>query len=165
MTPRIPAIAYVLGLAGALPFIACAVGASSGGAQAAIGLLALLGYGAVILSFVGAVHWGFALSHMTAEPVAPSLRKPSIAMRLAVSTVPALIGWTAMVLSLLALPEFGLVLLIVGFVATVAIEARWNRADLLPPGYMALRWTASGIVVTCLAVVLVLRLMGASLVF
>jgi hypothetical protein len=165
MTPRIPAIAYVLGLAGAIPFILCAVAASSVGPRADTGLLALLGYGAVILSFVGAVHWGFALSHMTSEPVSPTLRQPSIAIRLAVSTLPALIGWTAILTALLALPQIGLVVLITGFIATVATEARWSRADLLPTGYMALRWLLSAIVVTSLVVVLALRLLGASMVF
>jgi hypothetical protein len=165
MTPRIPAIAYVLGLAGAIPFIVCAVAASSGGPQALTGLLALLGYGAVILSFVGAVHWGFALSVIPIEPATPSLRRPSIAIRLAVSTLPALIGWTAMLLALLALPEVGLVVLITGFLATVATEGRWSRSDLVPPGYMALRWMLSAIVVTSLTVVLALRLLGATLAF
>lgn len=165
MTPRIPVIAYVLGLAGAIPFILCAVAASSAGPRAVVGLLALLAYGAVILSFVGAVHWGFALSHATLEPATASLRRPSIAVRLAIGTVPALIGWTAMLLALLSLPEIGLVVLITGFAATVATEARWSRIDLVPPGYMALRWMLSGIVVTTLVVVLALRLLGATMVF
>eukprot|EP01037_Dinobryon_pediforme_P010826 gene10826-10905_t len=165
MPPRIPAIAYVLGLAGAIPFIICGVAASSAGAQAVIGLLALLGYGAVILSFVGAVHWGFALSHTAPDLDGSSLRRPSMTIRLAAATVPALIGWAALLLALLSLPQLGLAVLIVGFLATVATEARWNKIDLLPPGYMALRWLLSGIVVTTLLVVLALRLIGATIVF
>jgi hypothetical protein len=164
-THRIPAIAYVLGVAGAVPFILCGVAASSAGAQALTGLLALLGYGAVILSFVGAVHWGFALTYAMPEPAVPTRRAPSMAVRLALSTVPALIGWAALLLALLSLPQLGLAVLILGFMATIGTEARWNKADLLPPGYMALRVLLSAIVITSLLVVLALRLIGATIIF
>lgn len=167
MTPRLPAVAYVLGLAGAIPFVICGVAASQEGPQAVAGLLALLGYGAVILSFVGAVHWGFALSAegRTTSPSITAFRPPSLAFRLALSTMPALIGWTAIVLAALALPEIGLALLMAGFIVTVATEARWSRSDLMPAGYMSLRWLLSAVVVTSLGVVLALRLIGASIVF
>lgn len=163
MTSRIPPIAYVLGLAGAIPFIVCGVAAASAGPQANTGLLALLGYGAVILAFVGAVHWGFALAYPTPEQ--PLDRAPSLVIRLTLATVPALIGWTALLLALLRLPEIGLVVLIAGFIATIATEARWSKANVIPPGYMALRWSASAIVITSLTVVLALRLLGASIIF
>lgn len=162
MTPRIPAIAYVLGLAGAIPFVICGAAASQEGPRAVAGLLALLGYGAVILSFVGAVHWGFALG--ASQPVTTQL-VPSLASRLAISTVPALIGWAAILLAVLSMPEIGVAVLMAGFIATVATEASWSRSDQLPPGYMALRWLLSAVVVTSLGVVLALRLIGASIVF
>ncbi len=167
MTPRIPAIAYVLGLAGAVPFVFCGAVASQEGPPAVSGMLALLGYGAVILSFVGAVHWGFALGTQTpdANRSVAAPRPPALAFRLAVSTVPALIGWAAILLAVLSMPEIGLVLLMVGFIATMATEARWSQADLVPPGYIALRWLLSAVVVTSLGVVLALRLIGASIVF
>lgn len=161
MTPRIPAIAYVLGLAGAIPFVMCGVAASLEGPRAVVGVLALIGYGAVILSFVGAVHWGFALG--APPPVATQL-VPSLAFRLAISTVPGLIGWVAILLAVLSMPEIGLAVLIAGFIATVATEAKWSRSGLVPPGYMALRWLLSAVVVTNLGLVLALRLIGASIV-
>ncbi len=167
LTPRIPAIAYVLGLAGAIPFVICSVAASQEGPRAASSLLALLGYGAVILSFVGAVHWGFALVAQMPAATQPAAapRPPSLTFRLAVSTVPALIGWIAIMLAVLSMPEIGLAVLMAGFIATVATEARWSRLELLPPGYMALRWLLSAVVVTSLGVVLALRLIGASIIF
>ncbi len=167
MTPRIPAIAYVLGLCGAIPFVLAGVAASQEGTRAIAGLMALLGYGAVILSFVGAVQWGFTLSaQATAGLAAPALPPPpSVALRLAVSTVPALIGWAAILLAALGLPEFALALLMLGFVATVATEDRWSRSTPVPAGYMTLRWLLSAVVVTCLGVVLALRLIGATIIF
>ncbi len=162
MSPRLPAIAYVLGVAGVLPFIACGVAAVSPGEAASLGLPALLAYGALILSFVGAVHWGFALA---APRSAASALRPSITVRLALAIVPSLIGWTSVILGLLQLSELGLALLTAGFIATVGVEARWAKAGLVPDGYMILRWILSVLVVMTLGTALALRLLGATIAF
>ena len=61
MTSAIPQRVALLGYGGLLPFIATAFGSVLDGAHAALWLDALHAYGAVILSFVGALHWGFAM--------------------------------------------------------------------------------------------------------
>ena len=117
------------------------------------GLPALIAYGAVILSFVGAVHWGFAIGGGEMVP-------RQVAVRLFLGVLPSLVGWSAMLLELSALPERALLLLIGGFAGTVVIEQRWSTAGFVPPGYMLLRWTVTVAVVLILALVLTLRLAG-----
>ena len=72
MNRSLPPFAVVLGVAGLIPFVACAIGALAlRGDDAERVTLALIGYGAVILAFLGGVHWGFALP----TPDAPGLRQ------------------------------------------------------------------------------------------
>jgi hypothetical protein len=53
---------------GLLPFVALSGGSVlMDGAHAALFHFPLVAYGAVILSFVGALHWGIALSHPAAS--------------------------------------------------------------------------------------------------
>jgi hypothetical protein len=153
MPERIPNPALYLGAAGLLPFFA---------ATAAIGLLppegrgifvaALAGYGAVILSFLGAVHWGAAIGGTGGPGATPSVLGP----RLAWSVVPALLGWASLVMG--AAP--GLVLQLVGFVGCLIIDVRATRLGLLPAWYPKLRWPLSAVAILCLAVALGLLLIG-----
>jgi hypothetical protein len=161
MSQRLPASAYVLGLAGVIPFAACGIATLSAAGHPAFALPALIAYGASILSFVGAVHWGLALAP---QPV-PTGPIPAVGTRLALGVLPSLIGWGALLLTVADLPEVALAALIVGFIATVTTESRWAKLGLLPNGYMALRWILSVLVVMVLGTVLTLRLLGASIVF
>jgi hypothetical protein len=157
MNRRLPVIAIVLGVAGLIPFIACGLTALSSAEPRASQLLAaLIGYGAVTLSFLGGVHWGFALIE---EP--PRAERE----RLVLGVLPALCGWLALLVGLVVPAEAGLAVLIVGFIATIVLEAQArNRHSLLPGGYMTLRWGLSIVVVAILVTVLVLRLIGARIV-
>gem|GEM_PF-5975963 len=69
----------------------------------------LLAYGAVILAFVGAIHWGLAMS--ADRPLA----EPFYA-----SVLPALVGWIALLMP----PLMGLPVLIAGFIAWRVWEHR-----------------------------------------
>jgi hypothetical protein len=65
---------------------------------------ALIGYGAVILSFVGALHWAFAM-------VLPDLTEQQRTARFVWSVVPALLAWPALLVdatmaSFLLIPGF-----------------------------------------------------------
>jgi len=55
-----PPLASLMGFGGLIPFFVCAGAAHSGVAPwNALAVMACGVYGSVILSFVGAVHWGF----------------------------------------------------------------------------------------------------------
>ncbi len=158
MNTSLPKITYALGVAGVIPFIACALGALSAGDWQAPALGALMAYAAVILAFLGGVHWGFVLAPATTAALRP-------ATRLALGVVPSLIGWAGLVLDRFALTDLGLALMIAGFVATAWTEQSWTRAGLVPPAYMRMRWGLSVVVIMTLVTVLSLRLVGASIVF
>ncbi|MDA8051978.1 MAG: DUF3429 domain-containing protein [Rhodospirillales bacterium] len=151
---RLPLLATLLGLAGLLPFLFC--GFASLAQAATWALPALIGYGAVVLAFLGAVHWGLALAPQAPAAAAP----PEVERaRLLLGVVPALIGWAALLVPRWA----GLLVLIAGFVGVLVMEAAGHRRLLVPPGYMWLRWILSVAVVAILTTVLVLRLIGASI--
>lgn len=128
-----PRLAWQLGLAGLLPFAASALAVLlapdhwTGFAKGT-----LIAYGAVILSFLGAVHWGFALR-------APAGEAWAARGRLALGVAPALIGWAAMVLG----ERPSLLLLALGILATAAVEQWAAGRGLVPGGYMRLRWVLS----------------------
>lgn len=79
-------MAWALGLAGLIPFVALAglQWLSPPGWRMLAGL-ALLAYGAVIVSFLGGIHWGLAL------------REPS-ARQLLWAVTPSLLAWLAVLL-------------------------------------------------------------------
>jgi hypothetical protein len=120
-------LARPLGLAGLIPFLVCALGvwfAPPG--WRGTSLIALLVYGAVILSFLGAVHWGLALAQ-------PGHTRNG--QRLVLGVLPALIGWT----SVLTVPRYGLGLLVAGFGLVFLAERAAVADGALPQDYFALR--------------------------
>ena len=155
MLRKLPPVAVVLGIAGLLPFIGCGLGAISGSQRADVMLSALIGYAAVILSFLGGVHWGFALGEV--PPRQPRLR-------LGLSVVPALIGWVAVIISLGLSATIALGVLIAGYIATLVVEVQGRQRGLVDAGYVWLRWPLTIVAVAMLVTVLVLRLAGARIV-
>lgn len=105
-----------MGYAGLLPFALPVAGIIVGHNDAWF-LHWLVAYGAVILSFVGALQWGLALDE----------RRERRGERILVSVLPALAGWLALLLPLGA----GVALLIAGFAGIYAYE----RVTLWPGGY------------------------------
>ena len=153
MTRRLPPIAIALGLLGLLPFIAGGFGALAfrDPVRAARALEALIAYGAVILSFLGAVHWGLALEEETGL---------GQGIRYGLGVVPALIGWVALLAEFDAMADVALALLALGFAATIAVEQRGAMRGLVMPAYVALRWVLTVVVLLVLLGVLVMRLAG-----
>ncbi len=87
--PAPPAAARHLGRAGLLPFVACAAVAVLGPADwRGAAATALPAYAAVIVSFLGGIHWGLAM-RQTPEP--------STAL-LVWGVVPSLLAWPALLL-------------------------------------------------------------------
>ncbi len=84
----LPRIAWWLGYGGLIPFVvlsaAVALGMGSPGFTVTDAVNALLRYGAVIISFIGAVHWGVALS-----VAQPDTRNSMFVY----SVVPSLVAW------------------------------------------------------------------------
>jgi hypothetical protein len=143
MRTDLPAPARLLGPAGLIPFAGLAIGVWTGWPGAGTALAA---YGATILAFLGAVHWGLALR-------APASEHGADWGRIGLGVVPALVAWVALLLPLPA----GLGLLALGILATAAAETVAARAGLVPRAYLGLRWTLS----TGAAVALLLGLLGA----
>jgi Protein of unknown function (DUF3429) len=141
--PRLNTTAEIVSYAGVVPFVLCllciallpAYGARELAQRIAIS------YGAVVLGFIGAVHWGLALAgRMTWRP-----------MRIGGAVLPALIGVTATVLG----GQRGLALLVVGFGVFWLYEHR-SVGDELPAAYLSLRRNLSLVVCTLLAVTMIL---------
>ena len=113
-----------MGVGGLIPFYLCAlltwVESTRGWA-----LDAVTGYAAVILAFLGAVHWGRAL--------AESDKRNHIGT-LVFGVLPALLGWLALLLPV----EFSLPMLIAGLVFVWGSE-QMVFFDVLPPWYSTLR--------------------------
>jgi hypothetical protein len=133
---------WTLGLSGLLPFAAAALAVLlapdywGGFARGA-----LIAYGAVILSFLGAVHWGLALR-------APATEAWATPARLVLGVVPSLIAWLAMLL----FEAPSLILLAAGILGTAALE-HWAAGRGLVPGfYLRLRWVLSFGAALCLVV-------------
>lgn len=132
----IPPLARPLGFAGLVPFAGLALLSLAGVAWAPAALAA---YGASILAFLGAVHWGFALRALPGEDFASR-------WRLSLGVVPALLAWVALLLPLSA----GLWLLAVGVLATAVAETIAARRGLVPAEYLRLRWWLSAGAAACL---------------
>ena len=123
----IPGPVAWLGYGGLLPFVARAAGglwAPSTPWWSA----ALLAYGAVILSFVGALHWGFA---MALSGLSTAERTRCFVW----SVVPSLMAWPATLLP----PAGGAALLVTGFVAHLVQDHRLAARTSLPAWYLPLR--------------------------
>ena len=152
MPQRLPASAILLGIAGLLPLLGCAVAAILlPDPKGATYLAALINYAAVILAFLGAVHWGFALTAMPPRVVGA---------RLSLGVLPALIGWIALLLQGAVGPMPAIALLAGGFAATVLTEQSLRRQGLVSPGYMWLRWALSSVVLIVLGIVMMVKISG-----
>ncbi len=130
-----------LGYGGLLPFVGLAVLLAADAPRAAAWSAALVGYGAVILSFVGALHWGFAMS---VPGLDPGMRRHAFIW----SVVPALMAWPATVLGGSAA---GLTL-VVGFALHLAQDHRLAGPAGLPAWYLPLRWRLTVVASGCLLI-------------
>jgi hypothetical protein len=160
---RLPRLAILLGAGGLIPFLV--LGFASVMPDPGMRRLPLLiGYGAVILSFLGGVHEGFAILAPAPLPGAP---KPAGAwtraesLRLWGASACAVAGWFALVITTYLSPALGLATLVAAFIALPVLEQRAVTHGWMPRSYMWLRWVLSVIVVLVLGAVLVLRLLGA----
>lgn len=138
ISDRLPVPVAWMGYGGLLPFVVFALAAALDHPHQASWSDVLVGYGAVILSFVGALHWGFA---MLGQGLTPAERRASYTW----SVVPALMAWPATVLA----GPIASLLLMAGFVVHYVQDRRlYQRLD-LPLWYLPLRGRLS--LLACLA--------------
>ena len=119
--------ANILGYSGTIPFISLAVillldassttPAASGLAASGLAASALHLYGAIILSFLGGLHWGRIACN-------PDI-KPSDKWFLIYSVIPSLMGWSSYLLSDIWQGEA--LMLIAGFIISYVIDIRFIR--------------------------------------
>jgi hypothetical protein len=127
------------GYGGLLPFVALALACVLDGA--ATWRFALLSYGALILSFVGALHWGCAIASS-----ALSGRQRNVCF--AWSIVPALLAWATFFLT----PGVASMLLAAGFGAHYLQDRQLARHAGLPAWYLPLRLRLTVVASLCLLV-------------
>ena len=157
-------IAVLISLAGAVPFLVLAAIVLLDPLGSPTAIEVLVSYGAVILSFLGAVHWGFALRD-TAHPVNGEPLPPAVLgaerQLLIFGTIPAIIGWAALSLMLhFNAPALALFVLLAGFFITIVVETIGRGRGVVAGNYLALRWGVSVIVLLVLVVVLAAVLTG-----
>lgn len=139
---RVPRPAAWLGGLGLLPFVALSLASGlAAGVIKATAVQALLAYGAVILSFLGGIHWG-------AEMTRAGLRtdRGLDATPLMISVVPSLAGWAALLLD----PRYGLALLAAGFATHLVLDIKSTHRGLMPAWYPRLRKPLTTIVMAAL---------------
>lgn len=130
-----------LGYGGLIPFLVLTPASLLDHHHGAVWSDALYAYGAIILSFIGALHWGLAMS-------LPELSERQRSAWFAWSVVPALIAWPAVLFS----PPLAAPLLVVGFIAHYLQDRRLARQATLPGWYLPLRLRLGCVAVISLVV-------------
>jgi len=139
---RLNTTAEIVSYAGVVPFVLCLLGVAllPNYALRELAQRIAISYGAVVLAFVGAVHWGLALAgHIAWRPA-----------RIGGSILPAVIGAIGTVIG----GQRGLALLVVGFGVFWLYEHRSVGAE-LPAAYLSLRRNLSLVVCTLLAITMI----------
>ena len=125
-----PKLAIWLGYGGLAPFVICAAAAyDSTPMLADYGLIGAANYGAVILSFVGAIHWGLAM------------QDGRNVYWFSWSVTPALLAWAA--ISLLDV-RLSMLALVTAFALSWSVDRQAFQRGLLPAWYMRLRHILTG---------------------
>jgi len=136
----IPRPALVLGAGGAVPFVAFAVAVwLAPPTFAAWSQRAIVAYAMVILSFVGALHWGFTMK-------TPGMTERERWTWMGWSVVPALAAWSAGMLPY----RLAVALLVATFVVHLALDHRFAAVSGLPSWYLRLRRALTAVAVGAL---------------
>ena len=140
-TEPLPRLAAQLGYAGLIPFVAGAgIAWLPGPMPFAIEHWPLLAYGAVILTFMGAIHWGLA---MHTGQMTPGTRN-----QLLLSAVPPLIAWIALALP----PIAGYPMLGMGFLLMLFGDVKAVAYGQAPEWYPGLRGPLTFVALISLAI-------------
>jgi hypothetical protein len=117
--------------------------------------LAFVGYAAVTLSFLGAVHWGLAVSN-------PQFNKTQTRSALGWGVMPSLLGWLVLLLALAGLPMWVICcLLLIDFALCRAMDGALMRMySTPPPWYLPLRTRLTVLVMIAIAILMISSLRG-----
>lgn len=133
----------ILGYLGLLPFVALTLLLLMEPNHQVLYRGALLSYGAVILTFIGALHWAFAMqAHHLAERVQRGLYVWSV--------IPSLVAWLALLLQCV----YAYVLLMLFFALALWRDVRLAKITLLADWYLPLRKVLTCVVMSCLLLAL-----------
>lgn len=143
---RPPHLAWLLGLSGLIPFVSAALSmwVIPIGWQPLV-VASLLSYSAVILAFMGAIHWGLAMRGEQED-----LRAQ---MQLGLSVIPPLLGWAVVSLASFGLPaSLAIPLFVLAFIGMYLADLRAVRLGLAPIWYRPLRKPLTAVVVVSLLI-------------
>lgn len=128
--------AKFLGYSGLIPFVTFSIGSWLPQPYNSYAIQILIAYAAIILSFMGAIHWGVAMTS------ADEQRSKYIIA----SVIPALTAWLALLMN--EIPA--LVTLLAGFIALIGFDWAVEKPQRLPDWYVPMRNILTFIVVLCL---------------
>lgn len=152
MLVEVPRPALTYGLAGLIPFAACTVAVwTSSPILQVEGISLLLTYAAVILTFLGGIHWGKALAGEHAGDLNW--------MRVGWSVTPSLVAWIALRMS----PGFSIIIFIAAFAVAFLVDRHAVRAGFFPEWYLPLRKVLTLGVMACLIATLARFTIGAEI--
>ena len=129
-------IARFLGYSGLIPFVVFSLLCWVPLSLLANPISVLIAYSAVILSFMGAIHWGCAMNSASEMH----------ARHLIISTLPALIAWIALITP----AATSLILLMVGFIALYFYDRINEKSQGFPTWYLPMRKNLTLVVSLCL---------------
>ena len=132
--------AKVLGYAGLIPFVVFSIGCWIPLPYVVNSPYILITYGAVILSFMGAIHWGVAMANTDQQR----------GSYIIASVIPALIAWPALLLP----HTLALVILLSVFIGLYVYDRSVEKEQELPGWYIPMRTRLTVIVSLCLAAAL-----------
>lgn len=135
----IPNAVVWLGYGGLAPFVALAGASLLAPEHRSLWSPALIAYGAVILSFVGALHWGIAMT-------APQMPARQRTIHYVWSVIPALLAWPTPLMPIAG----GALMLILGFVAHLVLDFSLVRTTPVPAWYLPLRLQLTATACICL---------------
>ena len=128
--------AKMLGYAGLIPFVTFSIGCWIPLPLVHDPVAILIAYAAVILTFIGAVHWG----------VVMSANDDRHSMQLVASVVPSLVGWLALLMP--AAPA--LIVLLFGFIVHILYDWAMHKQLVFPEWYLPMRVRLTTVVSICL---------------
>lgn len=127
-------VAKFLGYAGLIPFIGLTLVLFIADEDTAVlARFAFQAYAAIILTFIGGVHWGLIVNEKDFN---------NVKLVMTGSIVPSLLAWFSILLPL----PVGLAILLLSFLALFFYEYKFLWPTLFPPWYRRLRSILTGIV-------------------